>query len=132
MTPPPLRVSGEFDLQEAAPTTERDRRRLLFGTLGGPLAWFAHLQANYALVSWACAHGHRFVLLLVPLAALVICVLAALAAWQAWPGSTQWRGEPHGIEGARMMSLVGAITSATFALVVIASAIPPFFLRPCD
>ena len=134
MTPPPLRVAGEFDLQESAPTTEGDRRRLLFGVLGGPLSWFAQLQANYALVAWSSfhAHGHRPILLLLSLAALAVCVLAGIAAWQGWPARTAWRGEPQGIEGARMMSLIGVITSVMFALVVLASSIPPVFLSPHD
>src|SRR5204863_9092040 len=60
--PPP--AASDLALQEQVPTTEAQRRRLLFGVLGPPLAWFAQLQANYALVPWVCAHGHRSVLLL--------------------------------------------------------------------
>ena len=68
-----------------------------------------------------------------------------LAADRAWADATQRRDEaraeqkrvgkpssPEQIEGARMLSLLGVILSLSFALVVIASAIPIVILRPCD
>ena len=129
MTSPP---AGDLATHEAAPTTEADRRRLLFGLLAPPLAWFTHLQANYALVPWVCAHGHRSVLVLVSVVAFGVCALGAAAAWTGWPGGTSWRGEPHGVEGAGLLSLLGVMMRLSFALVVIASTIPTVILRPCD
>jgi hypothetical protein len=128
---PPI-VTGGFAKHEQAPTTEAQRRRLLFGMLAPPLAWFVQLQADYALVPWVCAHGHRFVLVLVSIAAFVVCAAGAWAAWNGWPGGTPWHGEPHGIEGARMLSLLGVMLSFSFAIVVIATVIPTVILRPCD
>jgi hypothetical protein len=114
------------------PTTESQRRGLLAGVFVGPLAWFVHLQASYALVPWVCAGGHRIVLLLLAAAAIVASTLAGLAAWRSWPGGERLAGEPRGIEGARLLSLLGVLVSASFVLVLIASAIPPLVLRSCD
>jgi hypothetical protein len=127
------RPAEELATHQAVPTSEGQRRGLLFGLFAGPLAWLAQLQTAYALVPWACAHGHRFVLLAASLAALVTCGAGGFVAWESWPGSgDRLTGEPQGIEGARLMSLMGVALSVTFAVAVIASVIPILVLRPCD
>jgi hypothetical protein len=114
------------------PTTESQRRGLLAGVFVGPLAWFVQFEANYALVPWVCSGGHRIVLLLVTAVAIAASSLAGLAAWRSWPGAERLTGEPRGIEGARLLSLMGVLLSVSFVIVLIASAIPPLVLRSCD
>jgi len=108
------------------------RRGLIFGLLAGPLAWLAQLQATYALVPWACSRGHRFALLLVSLGAVAVAVAGGLGSWKSWRGPAPLTGEPQGIEGARLLALLGVSLSVSFVLVLIASAIPTLILRPCD
>jgi hypothetical protein len=117
---------------EEVPTSERQRRGLIIGVVAGPVAWFAQLQATYALVPWACARGHRFTLLLVALGAIAISAMGGLAAWKSWPGHVRLAGEPQQIEGARLLSLLGVGLSVSFVVVLLASAIPTLILRPCD
>jgi hypothetical protein len=122
----------ELPTRADVPTTEGQRRGLLAGVFVGPLAWFVQLEANYALVPWVCSGGHRIVLLVVAAVAIAASTLAGLAAWRSWPGGERLTGEPKGIEGARLLSLLGVLLSASFVVVLIASAIPPLVLRPCD
>lgn len=117
---------------EEVPTSEGQRRGLITGVVAGPLAWFAQLQATYALVPWACARGHRFVLLAATLGAVAISVLGGLAAWKSWRGHAPLPGEPREIEGARLLSLLGIALSVSFVVVLLASAIPTLILGPCD
>ena len=56
---------------------------MLLGLFLPPLFWLTQFNLNYALLPWACAHGHRLVLLLVHLVALV---------GSAWAGGVAWRG----------------------------------------
>ena len=128
--PPP--AASDLALQEQVPTTEAQRRRLLFGVLGPPLAWFAQLQANYALVTWVCSSGHRFVLVLISLVAVGASVAAGYVAWTSWPSGGRLGGEPRGVEGARLLSLSGVATAAAFALVILTTTVPMFILRACD
>jgi hypothetical protein len=126
-------MAGDREIaQERVPTTERQRRGLLAGLLVPPLAWLAQLETNYALVPWVCSTGHRFVLLLVSVIALAVAAAAGYAAWASWPGADRRRGEPQGVEGSRLLSIAGVLVSAAFIVVLIASAIPTFVLRPCD
>jgi len=125
-------MSEGLATHEHVPTTERQRRGLLAGVFTGPIAWFVQLQANYALVPWACSRGHRSVLVLVTLVAAGVTVVGGMTAWKSWPGPDRLTGEPQGIEGARLLSLLGVVLSASFVLVLIAFAVPPIVLRPCD
>jgi hypothetical protein len=117
---------------ERVPTTEGQRRGLLAGLLVPPLVWLAQLQANYALVSWACSSGHRVVLLAISVLAILVAGGAGYVAWTSWPGAGRLSGEPRGVEGARLLSLAGVVLSVAFALVLVASTIPTLILRPCD
>jgi hypothetical protein len=107
---------------------------MLMGLVAGPLAWLAQLQANYALVGTTCADGQdavpRSILLAIHALALAGVVGAGLSAWHAWPAG-RLVGEPRGVEGARLLSLVAVALCASFVLVLIASALPTLFLRPC-
>jgi hypothetical protein len=117
---------------ERVSTTEQQRRGLLGGLLVPPLVWLAQLQANYALVSWVCSTGHRFVLVSISLLAILVSAAAGYAAWTSWPGNGRLTGEPRGVEGARLLSIVGVVVSAGVVVVLVAMMIPTFVLGPCD
>jgi hydrogenase/urease accessory protein HupE len=115
----------------SAPSPPRHWRGLLAG-LAAPTAWLAQIEANYALVPWACAHRNRSVFLLVSLAALAVSVWGGLFAWRSWPHPEPLTGEPMGIEGPRLLFLLGVVMSLSFTVVVIASAVPALLLSPCE
>jgi hypothetical protein len=129
--PPPAGVDRRAAREEVR-TTEADRRGLLVGLLLPPLAFLAHLQTTYALVPWVCSSGHKAVLLAAHLLAIALCVGAGMAGWRSWPSPGPRRGEPEGVEGARLLSISGVIVSAAFAVVIVASMVPTFILGPCD
>jgi hypothetical protein len=70
--------------------------------------------------------------LIVALAALGLTGAACGLAWRNWPADESLAGEPQRIEGARLLALLALASSLSFAVVLIASAIPMFILRPCD
>jgi hypothetical protein len=115
----------------AGSSPPRHWRGLLAG-LAAPAAWLVQLEANYALVPWACAHHNRSVFLLVSLAALAVAVIGGVFAWKGWPHPAPLTGEPMGVEGPRILFLLGVVMSLSFTVVVIASAVPALVLSPCE
>jgi hypothetical protein len=107
-------------------------RHLITGVFVPPLVWLMHLQANYALASWACRPGHRYVSVLVVVVAVVLTAGAGALAWRSWPSDEPVAGEPQRIEGGRLLALLALASSLSFLVVLVASAIPIFILRPCD
>jgi hypothetical protein len=118
--------------RDEVPTHRRQRRALITGVLAPPLLWFAHLQINYALASWACRPGHRFVSIVVVVTAIVMSAGAGALAWQVWPRDEPLAGEPQRIEGARLLALLALGSSLSFVVVLVATAIPLFMQRACD
>lgn len=108
--------------------------KLMAGLLLPPFAWLLDLQVSYATVKWACAADQRWVLLVLPLGSLA---LVALGAWWSWSCWTMLRGD-SALEGARMqdrsyfLALSGLAMSAVFALLILTSYAPRYFLSPCE
>jgi hypothetical protein len=89
--------------QNAHPAPHRDRVRvieLIVAAFAPPLAWSAHLIANYAVSSYACfpdgapqaspvVNGLWRLLIAVDLASLAISAAAALMAYRNWTASAQ-------------------------------------------
>jgi hypothetical protein len=104
------------------------------GLLAGPLAWATDLMVRYALVHWSCGTQQTIVLKLISAVTLIVIigggVVAARTYSQIPSGAPTDGGRP--IDRSRFMALGGMLTAALFALVVIASAIPPWVLDACD
>ena len=66
---------------------QRGLALLWFAVLAGPAALFANQFAGYALVKWACASGHTYVL--TGIAVATLC-LALAGAWVGWACRTRW------------------------------------------
>ena len=89
------------------------------GLVLAPMAWFASLEANFALAPLACAGHGKGILLLVSAAAFGLAVASGLLAW------TQRSLQPR-------LGLAGAVISALFSIVIIAQAIPNLILGGCE
>ncbi|HEY3740551.1 MAG TPA: hypothetical protein VGL53_11940 [Bryobacteraceae bacterium] len=89
------------------------------GLVLAPLAWFASLEANFALAPLACTGHGKGSLLLVSVIALVLAAIAGLMAW------TQR-------DYQRRLALSGAMISALFVIVIAAQAIPNLMLGGCE
>ena len=125
-------MSAALVTRDEVPTRRRQRRALITGVVGPPIVWFAQLQANYALASWACRPGHRFVSIVVVGIAIAMSAGAGALAWQVWPRGEPLVGEPQRIEGARLLALLAVGSSLSFVVVLVATAIPLFIQRACD
>jgi hypothetical protein len=117
---------------EEVPTRRGARHHLVTGVVVPPLAWLAQLQANYALASWACQAGHRYLAVLVIGVALLITLAAGAQAWRSRPAEGPVSGEPQRIEGARVLALLALGSTLSFAVVLLATAVPIFIQGPCD
>jgi hypothetical protein len=114
-------------------TSISGRRRsslpLWSGILCGPVAFAINLQLRYALVRWACTHDSRAVLIWIAVPLVVICIAGALLART---GLTVGETETANPMRVRFMAYGGLMLSAIFAITILASMIPDFFLTPCD
>jgi hypothetical protein len=96
-------------------------KRAMLGTglILAPMAWFASLEANFALAPWACGGHGKSILLLVSAVALSLAVASGLLAW------TQRNLN-------RLLAMAGAVISALFTIVITAQAIPNLMLGGCE
>ena len=104
------------------------------GVLVGPVAALVQLQANYALVLWACGANREWPLHLVSALALLAAVGAGLLSWRNWRlAGAGWEDRGAGvIHRSRFMSAVGMLVSAHAALVILAQWLAVFAYGPCE
>ncbi|HEV3469480.1 MAG TPA: hypothetical protein VG148_09190 [Pyrinomonadaceae bacterium] len=107
---------------------------LWMGVLPGPLAALVQLEANYALVLWACGAGREWPLHLVSVLALAAALGAGLLSWRNWRlAGADWEDRGAGvIHRSRFMSAVGMFVSLHAALVIVAQWAAVFFYGPCE
>jgi hypothetical protein len=84
-----------------------------------PIAWFASLEANFALAPMACAGHGKNVLILVSAVALGLSMTGGLLAWT--------QRSLH-----QRLAVSGAVISALFAIVIVAQAVPNLMLGGCE
>ena len=123
---------------------------LAFGLVGGPLAWFVQVCANYPMASWPCFPGEHRNLLPQPgsvwtlhamigasVAAFVIAVAAFVVAQRAF---IRVRHESHGDHThllnvgsgrTRFLALWGMIFSAAFAVGIAMTVVAYIVLPRC-
>ncbi len=126
--------SAETQVIERDLARKRSTFAQWFGLVGGPLAMLVNLQAQYALVPWACTRGYSLALHVSPVVCLVVTAGATAAAvheWRAGGGGTP--DADSGIMArARFLGAVGMGTSAFFGLIIIAMWFANAFLNPCQ
>jgi hypothetical protein len=98
----------------------------LAGLIGAPLAWLTALQAGYSLAYQACDTDTRHWVTVPAVAGLVVVTVTLMAASRAWRRSSE-ADEPR-----LLLARIGAGTAALMVIVMIASVVAPFVLRPCD
>jgi hypothetical protein len=100
----------------------------------GPLASLIALQVGYVLAERACGTGQMLPVHLSFLGSLLLALLGAATGWREWRrwGARQ-AGEGGGREGrSRFLALLGLISGAFFALVIVAQWTANLFLHPCQ
>jgi hypothetical protein len=126
----------------------RSPRQSLFTVLGGPLAWFVQLNADFALASNPCFFDNERsvvphlsydwtwrTMIVIAAAAIAVALAATLAALQARRlASKESRdGEVHEIGAGRIrfLALWGICLGAGSALLIVLTALAFFMLPPC-
>src|SRR3954462_11298920 len=89
------------------------------GLMLAPMAWFASLEANFALAPLACAGHGKGALLLVSAVAMGLAGTGCLFAWT--------QRDYH-----RRLAFSGAAISLLFTIVIVAQAIPNLMLGGCE
>jgi hypothetical protein len=121
-----------------SPRTTLDVGRPLFrqwaALLLSPIVFFAHLQAAYVLVNWACSHNNELPLHLVSGLAVA---LSAFGMFIAWRLRGEFKRQAEGSDGgavprALFLGETGFPMSATITLVLLSQWMAEFFLTPCQ
>lgn len=121
-------MGAEADLRWLTPLP------LWVGILAGPAAWASDLCISYALVHWTCASQRAAVLRGLTPAALAVVGVGAVISFVSLrrtpPEAPTDGGNP--IERARFMAILGLVSSALFAVAIVAGAIPRWVLDACQ
>jgi hypothetical protein len=113
-------------------TSSRGIALLWLGLFLAPAAWAIDLQVSYAIVWWVCLHGRSWILDVVSVSTLLIALGGFFAAWASWRDVRERPVEDRSFARARYMALSGVVLSGFFVLLIIATAIPNFFLGACS
>ena len=101
------------------------------GILIAPAAFAANLQLGYLLVHPACLRNDLTPLHLVQILCLAAALGGGLIAWRALKMERAGEaGERR--DRSRVLAGLGVWTSALFALVIVAQAVPSFVLHQCQ
>ena len=135
------------------PAPHRDRVtfiELAFGVAGGPLAWFAQLNAGYALASWPCfpqdqrmaspLEGYAWsgaAMVAVMIAAVCIALLAIGISWRAFQRTRDEGSGDHGhlmevgTGRTRFLAFWGVVLGIGFTLATLLTGIAFVVLPRC-
>jgi hypothetical protein len=104
------------------------------GLAAGPGAWAVSTQANYALASWACAHGSS-PLVILSLALAIIAGGGAFLSWFSWSGKAVRESEmqaalhPH---PRPFLAAIGVFSGLLFALIILTQGAAALVLTGCE
>jgi hypothetical protein len=107
---------------------------LVGGLLLPPFAWLLDLQVSYAMTKWACENDRRDLVLLMPLGSLALVAVACWMSWTCWRqlrSTAEERGERRE-DRSYFLALGGLAMSGIFALLILISIAPRYFLSPCE
>jgi hypothetical protein len=123
------------DLETHRPSARRARGRwsLWPGVLLPPLVFLGELSLTYAYVPRACDAQRTSVLHWILAVALAIVLVAGVRAWGEYTALGAQLPGDHGTpdERARFVALLGVLSSAFFAVGVVAQGIAQWLLSPC-
>lgn len=102
--------------------------------LGGTLTWGVSLQVSYALVKWACSRQEPYILVAIPLAALVVVAGAAALGWSCFQKARAVASEQGGTlaDSSYLTAQVAVGLNLLLGLMILTWALLPFMLSPCE
>lgn len=107
---------------------------LWWSLLAGFAAWAFDLGSSYVLEQHSCSTGHHYVLHVISIVSLVIALSGfgtGLVEFRRFPGTTSEEGGTH-FDRAHFQALLGMAFSLSFAVVVVAGAVPRWIIGPCE
>jgi hypothetical protein len=111
--------------------TSRFSWSLWTGILGPPAVWFFDQQLSYVVVPWACHSGHVAAPMLVSVLSLALLVANGIIAFRR-RASTSEPATDTGDARRQFMHALAIVSTALFALSLVANAIPKLLMHPCD
>ena len=123
-------VDSESRIEGSDPT---QNTALWFAVLGPPVIWFLQMQTSYSLVTWACSTGRLWSIHVTSAAFLVLAAVPGLIGWKEWNANAAADNERRstGRGRRRFMAMLGMMLAALFLMLIVAQAIPSFFVDPC-
>ncbi len=107
---------------------------LWWSLIAGFAAWGLDLGFSYVLEQHSCSTGHHYVLHVISIFCLALALTGFGTGWVEFgrfPGTTSEEGGSH-FDRAHFQALLGMVLSLSFAVVVIAGAVPRWILSPCE
>ena len=96
---------------------------LLISLLGGPFAWLLNFHVGYVLSEHICATHSRLWVYMTCGLCLAISIVALALPWRAM--------RENGESRTQFMAWLGVMSSAFFAVVIIAQSIASVMVDPC-
>jgi hypothetical protein len=99
----------------------------------GPMTVLLSQQVTYAANMWACGHGARGTLHIIPVLALVVIVGALFGSYLNWRAVGKGVEVEHGAVATRtrFLAVVGMAISVLSAILVVAQWFAIFMFDPC-
>ena len=113
-----METTKPLDIRPSSP-------QLWTGILSGPFAFATAFTTKYAMVQWICDHKAEWIFWLITIIALLVCLFGAFESWRGLKNGEETRR-------VRFMGIGGLAITATFAMSIIAMAIPHLFLGACE
>jgi hypothetical protein len=102
--------------------------------IAGFLAWGLDLGLSYMLEQHSCSTGHHYVLHAISFACFAVALsgfFTGLVEFRRFPGDSKEEGGSR-VDRAHFQALLGIAFSLSFAVIVIAGAVPRWILSPCE
>jgi hypothetical protein len=108
---------------------------LRWSLIAGFVAWGTDLGFSYILEQHSCSTGHHYVLHVISVVCFVVALsgfLTGVADFKQLPRNQVAEEGGRPLDRAYFQALLGMVFSLSFALVIIAGAVPRWILSPCE
>lgn len=106
---------------------------LALGVLLGPVVALTNQELIYAVDMWACGHGMRATIHIVPALCLIVaigCVVTSYRNWQAVGAGVEEEAATIAAR-TRFLAIMGVVISIFSSLVILAQWAAVFVFQPC-
>ena len=129
------RVDGALTGRESGSVFARGRGmlRLSLGMLLGPVVALSNQQLTYIAGDWACGHGIRAAVHVVPILCLAVSLATTIVAYRDWRAVGGGANDDAGTISARtrFMAICGIAIGAFSSAVILAQWAAVFVFGPC-